>query len=66
MTLDDGLGSLTSYRRHFPQFGESHDLLLLNGLPCYIDLRGYTCFSHSEGVGVVDYVLVDQGFLPHI
>jgi hypothetical protein len=32
---DDASGPLTGYGRHLLQLGESHELLILNGLPCF-------------------------------
>lgn len=65
-TSDDGLGPLTTYGRHVLQLGESHDLFLLNGLLCYLDLKGFMCFVHNGGASLVDYDVANQQLLPHI
>lgn len=46
------------------QLNESHDLIILNGVPCYLGFNRYTCFPHNCGVSVVDYVLANQALLP--
>jgi hypothetical protein len=63
---DDALGPLTAYGRHLLQLGESQELLILNGLPCFPNSRFFTCWPHGGGVSVVDYVLSSQNLLPFI
>jgi hypothetical protein len=62
----DRYGPLTSYGRHLLQLRESHDLLIMNGLPCFPSSGDFTCFPHSGEVCVVDYVLVNLDLLPYI
>jgi hypothetical protein len=57
-TLDGAFGALTGYGRHLLQLGGSHELLILNGLPCFPESRFFTCRPHGGGVSVVDYVLI--------
>jgi len=42
---DYGIGSLTTYQRHLLQLGESHNLLLLNGLSCTQTLAASCAFA---------------------
>jgi hypothetical protein len=62
----DRYGPLTGYGRHLLQLGESHGLLIMNGLPCFPGSGDFTCFPHSGGASVVDYVLANRDLLPHI
>jgi hypothetical protein len=50
---------IIAYGRHFLQHGESRDLFLLNGLLCYTNFVGFTCFPHNNKANVVDYVLAN-------
>jgi hypothetical protein len=54
---NNALGPITAYGGHLLQLGESHELLILNGLSCFLDSRYFTCFPHSGGASVVDYVM---------
>jgi hypothetical protein len=65
--LDDARGPISSYGKHLLHFGESHDLLILNGISCFIDSSGFTCFPHVGGrANVVDYILANQDMLWYI
>jgi hypothetical protein len=57
---------LTSYGRHLLKLGESHEVLILNGLPCFPESQFFTCRPHGGGASVVDYVLTSQTLLPFI
>lgn len=57
---------LKGYGRHLLQLGEPHDLLILNGLPCFPSSGHFSCFPRSGGASVVDYVLANLDLLPHI
>jgi hypothetical protein len=63
---DDALGPFTAYGRYLLHLGESQELLILNGLPCFPDSRFFTCRPHGGGASVVDYVLSSQNLLPFI
>jgi hypothetical protein len=63
---DDALGPITAYGRHLLQLGESQELLILNGLPCFPGSRFFTCRPHGGGTSVVDYVLSSQNLIPFI
>jgi hypothetical protein len=60
------IGRLTSYGRYLLQLGESHELLILNDLPCFLKSYFFTCQPHGGGVSLVDYVLFNQVLLPFI
>jgi hypothetical protein len=64
--FDDVSGPLTGYGRHLLQLGESHELLILNDLSCFLESRFFTCRPHGGGASVVDYVLSSQALLPFI
>jgi hypothetical protein len=57
---------LIGYGRNLQQLGESHDLLIMNGPPCFPGSCDFTCFPHSGGASVVDYVLVNLDLLSYI
>jgi len=63
---DDALGPITVYGKHLLQLGESQELLILNGLPCFPDSRFFTCRPYGGGVSVVDYVFASHNLLPFI
>jgi hypothetical protein len=63
---DDALGPTTVYGKHLLQLGESQELLILNGLPCFPDSRFFTCRPYGGGASVVDYVLASHNLLPFI
>ena len=50
--------SSTIYHIHIIKLGESRDLDFLNGLPCFSNSGGFTCFHRlvAQGTIVVDYV----------
>jgi hypothetical protein len=49
---EDALGSLTSYGRHLLHLAESHEMLILNGLPCFPYSHFFTCWPHGGGASV--------------
>jgi hypothetical protein len=63
---NNGLGPLSTNVKHFLHLGESHELLMLNGLHCFPESEGFTCFPHSRGASVVDYVLANQNLILYI
>jgi hypothetical protein len=48
---DDALGPTTVYGKHLLQLGESQELLILNGLPCFPD-SAFSHAGHMAGVRV--------------
>lgn len=63
---NDALGPITVYGKHLLQLGESQELLILNGFPCFPDSRFFTCQAYGGGASVVDYVLASHNLLPFI
>ena len=63
---EDALGPTTAYGKHLLHLGESHELLILNCLPCFPNSHIFTCRPHGGGASVVDYALASQSLLPFI
>lgn len=63
---EDSSGPTTAYGKHLLQLGESHGLLILNGLPHFQDSQFFTCRPHEGGASVVDYALANPNLLPYI
>jgi hypothetical protein len=45
---------------------ESHELLILNGFPCFLDSSRVSCYPNSGWPSVVDCVLTNRDLLPYI
>jgi hypothetical protein len=60
-TSNDALGLLSPYGRHLMHLVESHEMLILKGMPFFSAYNTSTCFPHSGGAIVVDYVVANQG-----
>ena len=63
---EDVLGSTTAHGKHLLQLGESHELLILNGLPRFLDSWFFPCRPHGGRASVVDYALASPNLLPYI
>lgn len=65
-TSEDHLGPTTAYGRYLLQLGESHELVILNGLPCFPSSHFFTCRPFGGGASVVDYAIANLDLLPYI
>ena len=63
---EDSTGPTTAYGKHLLQLGESHGLLILNGIPRFPDSYFFTCRPHGGGASVVAYALASPNLLPYI
>jgi hypothetical protein len=63
--FDASGGPIPSYGTYLLQLGESHGLLLLTGIPQYLDLCSFTCSIDNGDASVVD-CLGSMNLLPHI
>lgn len=52
----DNMKSFAKYGKHLLHLCESHDLLIVNGLLCFLNCCGRACFSHGGGASVDDSV----------
>jgi len=51
------LGPLLAYKKQLIHLNKSHNLLILNGLPSFLDSNILTCFPWGRGDSFVDYIL---------
>lgn len=65
-TSEDHMGPLSTYGRYIFQLCESSNLVILNGLPCFLGSELFTCRPHGGGASVVDYALACVPFIPSI
>jgi len=62
-TSEDHLGPTIAYGRYLLQTGESHELVILNGLPCFPSSHFFTCRPFGGGASVVDYAIANPDLL---